>query len=348
MRLDQDASVPHGKLDLMGQRFRNPWPGAQVKGMLSALKWGVTRTFSRLPKDPPSSAFRTVAPSLAVPRAARDELRVTWVGHSTLLVQIAGLNVLTDPVWSRRASPVQWAGPIRVVPPGVKFEQLPPIDLVLVSHNHYDHLDARTIERLAASWPEAQWVVPLGVAPLVRKRGARHLTELAWWAETSFGDLAVKCTPAQHFSQRGPLDRNRTLWCGWALQGGDHRLFFAGDTGYHPVFGEIAARFGPFDVACLPVGAYEPRWFMRPMHMNPEDALKAFADMRLAHPGADGGVMLAMHWGTFKLTDEALDEPPERTRRVWRRAGLPEDQLWVLAHGETRIHLRRLLAAGTA
>ncbi len=263
---------------------------------------------------------------------------MTWVGHSTLLVQLAGCNVLTDPVWSRRASPVQWAGPLRVVPPGVVFERLPSIDLVLLSHNHYDHLDAATIEHLAACWPDARFVVPAGLSAFVRRRGARHVTELDWWATAEVGDLAVGCTPAQHFSQRRPGDRNRTLWCGWAIEGAGRCLYFAGDTGYHPVFGDIAARFGPFDVACLPIGAYEPRWFMRPIHLNPEDAVRAFTDICRAQPGHDAGVMLAMHWGTFKLTDEPLDEPPERTRQAWRQAGLSDDRLWILAHGETRVH----------
>jgi N-acyl-phosphatidylethanolamine-hydrolysing phospholipase D len=320
--------------------FRNPWPGGKVKGPLGVLKWGMTRLVTRLPRDPPASSFPIVASAFAVPRAGRDTLGVTWVGHSTLLVQAGGQNVLTDPIWSRRASPVQWAGPARIVPPGVPFDALPPIDIVLLSHNHYDHLDSPSVRRIADTWPEARWVIPMGLAPSVRRLGARHVTELEWWMDVKIDDVSIGCTPAQHFSQRGPGDRNRTLWCGWAIEGGGHRVYFAGDTGYHPEFGEIARAYGPFDVACLPVGAYEPRWFMRPIHMNPEDAVRAFADMLGAHPAFDAGVMVAMHWGTFKLTDEALDEPPERTRSAWRQAGLNEDRLWILAHGETRTHLR--------
>lgn len=266
-----------------------------------------------------------------MPRAATDAITVTWVGHATFLLQIGGLNVVTDPMWSERASPVQFAGPRRHTAPGVAFDALPPIDVVLQSHNHYDHLDERTVHRLVARDREAEWLAPLGVAPALRKWGVTQVRELDWWDTTRQGSLQLTCTPAQHFSGRGFRDRNRSLWCGWALRAGARAVWFAGDTGYHPEFAAIGTRNGPFDVALMPVGAYEPRWFMRPVHMNPEDAVRAFVDLRAAP------AMVPMHWGTFKLTDEPMAEPPQRTAAAWRAAGLPPDALWVLTPGETRV-----------
>jgi N-acyl-phosphatidylethanolamine-hydrolysing phospholipase D len=263
---------------------------------------------------------------------------LTWVGHSTFLIQIGGLNLLTDPVWSDRASPVGFAGPRRFVPPAIRFEALPPVDVVVLSHNHYDHLDDRTVRLLAATHPSARWITPLGVASLVARRGARDVLELDWWEETRIGSLAIGCTPAQHFSSRGLHDRNRTLWCGWSVAAPGRQVFFAGDTGYHSDFAAIGDRFGPFHAALLPIGAYEPRWFMRPVHMNPEEAVQAFQDLHRARPPVAGraAVMVGMHWGTFQLTDEPMDEPPARVGQAWRAAGLEVERLWLPAPGETR------------
>jgi N-acyl-phosphatidylethanolamine-hydrolysing phospholipase D len=317
-----------------GGRFRNPWPIASSHRFGGFLRWVLfDRLTQKLPPDPDPSVFELAEPAFRAPRAAAAELTVTWVGHATVLLQLGELNVLTDPHWSKRASPLQAAGPARWVRPGIAFDDLPPIDLVLISHNHYDHLDDRTVRRLAAAFPNAAWRVPLGLAEFVRRRGARDVEELDWWDETRLRDTVVTCTPAQHFSARSPFDRNRTLWCGWALARQGHRVFLAGDTGYHPEFGAIGERLGPFDLALFPVGAYEPRWFMGPVHMNPEEAVRAFQDSRA---GCDDGVMVPIHWGTFKLTDEPMDEPPRRTVAAWTAAGLPRDRLWLLTHGESR------------
>jgi N-acyl-phosphatidylethanolamine-hydrolysing phospholipase D len=191
---------------------------------------------------------------------------------------------------------------------------------------------------LAARYPDARWLAPLGLGSWLARRRVRRAHELDWWEETRLGDVAVACTPAQHFSARGPTDRNRTLWCGWSIAAPARRVFFAGDSGYHPEFAAIGDRFGPFHATLLPIGAYEPRWFMQPVHMNPEEAVQAFRDVHLSRPPLPGkrAVMVAMHWGTFKLTDEPTDEPPRRVRAAWRQSGLGDEDLWVLAHGETR------------
>jgi N-acyl-phosphatidylethanolamine-hydrolysing phospholipase D len=291
----------------------------------------VHRTTRPRPRDPDPSVFTRIAPAFVAPRAPASRLTLTWVGHSSLLLQIDGINILTDPIWSERASPFQFAGPRRWVAPGIDFDALPPVDIVLQSHNHYDHLDDVTVRRLAHAYPSASWILPLGLASFVAQRGVRNVTELDWWQEHAAGSLRIAATPAMHFSARGFGDRGNTLWCGFAISGaGGKRVFFAGDTGFHPEFGTIAERYGPFDLALLPIGAYEPRWFMRYLHMNPEEAVEACHAL-----GAR--VMVPIHWGTFKLTDEAMDEPPARARRAWQAAGLATDGYRQLAHGETLV-----------
>jgi len=314
-----------------GGGFRNPWVEQAAPAFGGLLKWLlVHRTTRPRPKDPDPGVFVRVASSFAAPRAPVDRVTVTWVGHASVLLQLGGLNILTDPMWSARAAPLGPLGPRRWVAPGVPFDALPPIDLVLQSHNHYDHLDDRTVRRLAGAHPDARWLVPLGLAAFVAARGVQSVTELDWWQERVIGPVRAACVPAQHFSGRGFRDRGATLWCGWALAAGDppRRVCFAGDSGLHPEFGAIGERYGPFDVALLPIGAYEPRWFMRYVHMNPEEAV-------LACRALGARVMIPIHWGTFKLTDEAMDEPPVRARAAWRAAGLPGNSYHQLAHGET-------------
>ena len=314
-----------------GGGFRNPWVDQAVPGFGSLLKWMlVHRTTRPRPKDPDPSVFTRVPPDFVPPRAPLSQLTVTWAGHASLLIQLNGLNLLTDPIWSERASPVSWAGPRRWVAPGIAFEDVPPLDVVLLSHNHYDHLDDQTVRRLARTHPQATWIVPLGLASFVQKRGAPGaVVELDWWQESSIKAVRIAATPAQHFSSRGIGDRGDTLWCGFSLSGANgRRVYFAGDTGYHPEFRTIGERYGPFDVALLPIGAYEPRWFMRYLHMNPEEAVAAFRAL-------NARMLVPIHWGTFKLTDEAMDEPPIRARAAWDAAGLPPSGYRQLAHGET-------------
>ena len=319
-----------------GGGFRNPWDTARTHGFLDFLKWTLVerrRTPGGGRREP--RTFPLAAPSFVFPRAEPGVFTITWVGHSTFLVQIGGYNLLLDPMWSDRASPLPFAGPRRLVPPAVGFDDLPPIDAVVLSHDHYDHLDAPTVVRLIRRYPAIAWFAPLGVAAFLRKRGAREVAECDWWQQAAVGSLRLTCVPAQHFSGRRLDNRNATLWCGWAIRSANHAVLFAGDTALHPEFALVGTRCGPFDVAILPIGAYEPRWFMGSVHMNPEDCLIAIGQLRESAAGRRL-VLVGGHWGTFKLTDEPVDEPPERIRANWRAGSLPDDDLWVMQHGETR------------
>jgi N-acyl-phosphatidylethanolamine-hydrolysing phospholipase D len=311
--------------------FRNPWPASQPHGIGDLLKWVLSRQRPRSP-DIVGEPVRPVKAGL---EAAGTGLAVTWIGHSTFLIQSGAVNVLTDPIWSNRASPVQFAGPRRHAPPGLDLDRLPDIEAVFISHDHYDHLDDGTVRRLIERFPHAKWITPLGVGKFIERRGAVQVTEMDWWEARNLGPLSASCTPAQHFSGRYPWNRNGTLWSGWVIGLGNHRLFFGGDTGFHPAFGDIARRFGPFDAVILPIGAYEPRWFMEPVHMNPEDAVAAYSEIA-AVGGSEECVFIPSHWGTFRLTDEPLDEPPIRLSQAWSGVGLSNSRLWLIRQGETR------------
>jgi N-acyl-phosphatidylethanolamine-hydrolysing phospholipase D len=253
-----------------------------------------------------------------------------------VLLQFGGLNLITDPVFSQRASPVQWMGPRRVMAPALELEALPPLDVVVLSHNHYDHLDKGAVKRLARTHPHIAWVVPLGLGARIRHWGARDIVELDWWQSTLIRGLRVTAAPARHFSARGLRDRNRSLWCGYGFEGGGKRAYFVGDTAYHPEFVTIGAAWGRFDLVMIPIGAYDPRWFMHNVHVDPEEAVQIYQDLIAAHAGEPLPLMLAIHWGTFRLTDEPMDEPPRRTLARWRATGLAEERLWIARFGETR------------
>lgn len=325
---------------MSGGGFRNPWSTARTHGVLDFLKWTLLeRPRNRVDRSAEPRTFPVAKPSFVFPRAEPSRLTITWVGHSSFLLQIGGLNLLLDPIWSRRASPFQFVGPGRRVPPAVDFDSLPPIDAVVLSHDHYDHLDAPTVRRLIRRYPAIVWFTPLGVGRFLRTRGAADVRECDWWEESAVASLRLTCVPAQHFSGRRLDNRNSTLWCGWAIGSGHHSVLFAGDTALHPEFPTIAARCGPFDAAILPIGAYEPRWFMGAVHMNPEDCVVAARHLLDGQSGKPL-ILVGAHWGTFKLTDEPIDEPPARMRAGWSDARLPEDDLWVMRHGETRIIAR--------
>ena len=251
---------------------------------------------------------------------------MTFVGHSTVLIQAEGLNVLTDPIWSGRASPVRWAGPRRHRPPGLRFEDLPPIDVLLVSHDHYDHCDLPTLRRLLERQRPATFC-PLGVDRLLSRVGFPSPRALDWWESSTLCEgVRVHCTPAQHFSGRSLLDRNRTLWCSWLLEAPHGNVYFGADTGFGPHFDEIAGRFAPPRLALLPIGAFRPRWFMAPVHMSPDDALRA-------HLILGAGTSVAIHHGTFRLADDGESEAADRLRRLVRESPPPAPFL-VLKEGE--------------
>jgi N-acyl-phosphatidylethanolamine-hydrolysing phospholipase D len=251
---------------------------------------------------------------------------LTWIGHATFYVRLDGAAFLTDAIYSERASPLSVAGPRRLVPPGVPLDALPRLDFALLSHDHYDHLDLPTVRMLAARG--VPFVVPTGVGALVRAAGGRVAAELGWWQESEVAGLRLTCVPARHFSGRGLTDRNRRLWGGFVVAGRSRRFYHAGDTALFEGFAEIGRRTGPIDVACLPVGAYEPRAMMGPIHLDPEEAIRAALDL-------EARAAVAMHFGTFDLSDEPLDEPPRRFLAEARARGLGE-RAFVMAVGETK------------
>jgi N-acyl-phosphatidylethanolamine-hydrolysing phospholipase D len=251
---------------------------------------------------------------------------VTWIGHATMLVRMGGMAFLTDPMFSEYASPLPLLGPSRLQPPGASLDEIGRVDFVTLSHNHYDHSDLPSIRALAARG--VRFVVPLGLGALVRSAGG-EATELDWWQSVSIGALTVHCVPAQHFSRRGVTDGDATLWAGWVVEDGTRRFYHAGDTGYFAGFAEIGRRFGPIDLAALPIGAYEPAAMMHTVHVNPEEAVQAALDVGARR-------ILATHYGTFDLADEPVDEPPRRFLAEASLRGLGEDRAWVMPVGETR------------
>lgn len=332
-----NGGVPPAAHHAPDGRFRNPWPDSEPRSWRDLLRWNRQRRKQSLPPTPPRGSLPTTTPSVFHPRATDSTFSATWIGHSTVLLQIGGLNILTDPMFSQRAFPVQWAGPRRIMDPAVSLDALPPIDVVLLSHSHYDHLDRPAVKWIASAHRQATWFVPLRLGRYIRAWGATNIVELDWWQQGTLGDLRVTATPARHFSARRLGDRNRTLWCGFAVELRGTRALFAADTAYHPEFTEVGARCGPFDFVMIPIGAYDPRWFMHVVHVDPEEAVQIYRDVTVPHPNEPLPLMLGIHWGTFRLTDEALDEPPRRTGERWRAAGLDESRLWIARFGETRM-----------
>ena len=344
-----DPSKPHHAPD----GFRNNYVGAVNKPLTELLRWQWESWREGLPK-PAQTPTPQVAPDLphiqGYQRTAPDSTAgqsasppaITWVGHASLLVQAGGLNVLTDPIFSERASPVQLFGPKRVVPPGVALQDLPPIDVVLISHNHYDHLDRASVfalhQQALAAGHSTLFLVPLGQKPWFTAIGITHVVELDWWQQHTVRGVDFVLTPVQHWSARGVADRSTTLWGGWAVLARDLHWYFGGDAGYSKDFLDTRLRLatrqtealgGGFDIALLPVGAYAPRWFMREQHMNPEEAVQAHLDLGAKHS-------VGMHWGTFPLTDEPLDQPPQDLADAKRARQLPDAQFFVMPVGATR------------
>jgi N-acyl-phosphatidylethanolamine-hydrolysing phospholipase D len=309
-------------------RFRNP-PGSpsRTAGLADFVPFFIRRAVDATPPVVPPGHVLPETEAVSALRAAGPE-SLTWLGHAAFLLRTGGKTILTDPFLSDRASPFAALGPKRYVRPGLPFASLPRIDAIVISHDHYDHLDARTIERFSSKTKIAAFV-PTGLGDFFRSRGYRDVRELGWEESARVGEVVFTALPCIHFSGRTPLDRNATLWASWSIVSPLLKAFFAGDTGYGPVFAETGARHGPFDLALLPIGAYEPASIMRPVHCDPEEAVAAGSDLRAK-------TLVAMHWGTVVLTDEPPFEPPGRFRAAANRAGWPDDRVWVMRIGETR------------
>ena len=278
---------------------------------------------------PPDQALADMRAALT----ADDNDSVTWIGHASHLVNLGGKNILTDPFFAEIASPspaeALGLGPRRFVAPGIALSDLPQIDIIVASHNHYEHLGAASIEALPGK-DKIHAVVPLGMGAFFRERGYSRVTELDWHEQVRDGRVVVTALPTIHFSARSIFDRNEVLWAGYALESGDQKVYFGGDSAYGPVFAENGKRHGPFDLALVAIGAYDPYSIMKASHTTPEDAVRLARDLRAQR-------VSAMHWGTLAITDEPPFEPPVRFRKAATDQGYGEDQTWVLAIGETRI-----------
>ena len=330
-----------------GGRFQNNYIAFEPRGIGDLIRWKWEAWRNDRPPAPRAPTPR-VAPDLAFLRAnaaagASMQPSLTWIGHASSLVQAGGLTVLTDPIFSERASPLAFAGPKRHVPPGIALADLPHVDVVVISHNHYDHLDGPSVDALAKqAGGSPRFVVPLGVAAWFRDRGISDVVELGWWQSERVGTTEIVFVPTQHWSGRGLGDRLETLWGGYAVFSPGFQWFFAGDTAYSRDFADIHARFAArhapaagFDLALIPVGAYEPRWFMKSQHVDPAEAVQIHVDVTAARS-------VGVHWGTFQLTDEALDAPPAALAAAVRERGLDAAAFTTMAVGETRRYpLRR-------
>lgn len=304
-----------------GKQFINP-AGLRAKGLGEVIKWMRERT-------PGKWSERRDLPYGEKPLPVYDKgVRVTFVNHSTFLLQIDGVNIITDPVWSERVSPFSFAGPRRMRPPGIRFEDLPKIDIVLLSHNHYDHLDINYVKRIHQTF-NPQFVVPLGVSGFLRKSGITKVKEFDWWQSELYGTMKIEAVPAQHFSGRGILDRDATLWCGYVIHRDGGNVYFAGDTGYNDVtFREIGVKCKPA-LSLIPIGAYKPEWFMSPIHCSPIEAVQIHQDLNTNQS-------IATHFGTFPLADDSFEDPVTLLHETLKAKGIPVTKFLVLEEGTAK------------
>jgi len=303
-----------------GNQFHNQYVSLERKWG-KFFKWMLNRNKTKWPEW-----IETVYAPSPIYRQTENTIKITIVNHATALIQFEGLNILTDPIWSKRCSPFTWMGPKRVQNPGIRFKELPPIDVVVISHNHYDHMDLPTLKNLERDH-SPRFYVGLKNKTFLESNGLSQVTEFDWWEEDIFNDkLKITYVPAQHFSSRGMFDHNKTLWGGFVFTFGERHIYFAGDTGLSPHFGEIFKKFGEIDVALLPIGAYEPRWFMKVAHMNPEDAVNA-------HLALHANYSIGIHFGTFQLTDEGIDVPGEELKKAMSQLAIADDHFIVPKFG---------------
>jgi L-ascorbate metabolism protein UlaG (beta-lactamase superfamily) len=308
-----------------GKIFFNPHQ-FQKRGLKDVLKWRMTSQKAKWPESLPAIDTRQLELQVSK-ELIETECQITPLGHITCLIRFKDLNILTDPVFSNRASPVQWAGPLRVRPPALPLEKLPRIDVVLVSHNHYDHMDLNSIAFLEQKFAPL-FIVPLENRKYLESAGAMNITQLDWWQKIDLplAPYSVACVPAQHWSSRTMTDRDVALWSGFVISKKGFKVYFAGDTGYGPHFKEIHDRFGAMNVSLLPIGAYEPRWFMKDQHMNPDDAVMAHIDLQ-------SELSIATHFGTFQLTDEAIDAPVKELAIALEKRNISKEKFVALEHG---------------
>lgn len=304
-----------------GKKFQN-LSGVPANGLPQVFKYITTRKPEAWTRN-----YETFVRDTPLEIPEHHQVKITFVNHSTFILRYDNMTVLTDPVWSKRCSPVQFAGPARFRPPGVRFEDLPPIDLVVISHNHYDHLDKITIQKLIKEH-NPKFVVPLGLDHLIRKWGATHIEALDWWQTSSFNDLKVKSVPANHFTSRGTFDRDQTLWCGYILEKNGHKVYFAGDTGYGDIFKEIGKHEVTIDVSLIPIGAYLPRWFMSPIHVSPKESV-------MIHKDVNSQQSIGMHFGTFALADDGPDRPLIDLSQERKKQGIEDKAFIVPEEGHT-------------
>ena len=308
------------------QGFRNTNDSGHQPGDVE--RWRKERKAAGLPK-PPAEGYDAFIRQWWQPVTLNtlEEDGVWWLGHASLLLRLSGKYILTDPVFSRRASPVSFAGPTRKTPPVTSVAALPSLDAVVISHNHFDHLDSATVRQLLRRFPQLTFFVPLGLGAWCRRRGAKQVIELGWWQSYVFEGVVFTAVPAQHWSMRSLWDRNRSLWCGWVFEGQNQRFWFSGDTGYTPELLTIPERLGKLDTVAIPVGAYAPRWFMSVHHMDPQSAVALW--QQLGMPRA-----IPIHWGVFELADESLDEPVKELAQALKNISLPGDNFQPLRIGQ--------------
>jgi N-acyl-phosphatidylethanolamine-hydrolysing phospholipase D len=318
---------PDGFANLDGTRQEEPF------SRLATWQWQAMR--AGLPKPPyqviQGYNFPAAPRQEAFLKANTAQNTATWIGHATVLMQIDGLNILTDPVFSERTSPVQFAGPKRRAPLTFKVSDLPRIDVVVISHNHYDHLDTDSVRDLVkqAGGPPL-FLVPLGVEKWFHGQGIQSVKAMDWWDQHAVKGVTFHFVPAHHWSSRSPFDRNASLWGGWVAKSSSFSFYFSGDTGMGEDFAQIAKRFGRFDFSAIPVGAYEPRWFMQSQHVNPHEAVQI-------HKTVGSALSLGVHWGTFELTDESLDQPMVDLPLARKALGVADTDFVLFQHGETRV-----------
>lgn len=319
---------PHHHRRRRIQKFRNPPGGPKRKFSLYKRLYYFIRRLSHLPPPLPDTFITPKEEALAWYEYLKDKNTLTWLGHSSFIIKLHGKTILTDPFLTDFASPIAGLGPKRFSPPGIAIADLPPIDIIIVSHDHYDHCDVRTIANLPHKH-DIDVVVPLHLGKLFKRYGYSKIHELDWHDKWSHGGVHITALPAYHYSKRHLLTRNRTLWAAYAIRSNEQNIYFSGDTAYGAVFSDIGKDYGPFDYALVSIGSYDPPYFMLASHLSPEQAVQVGKDLRAKR-------IVAMHWGTLILSDEPPLEPPLRFHHAAQSAHFPYQDIWILNIGETR------------